>query len=162
MPNHSLTKVSILLATLSTLVTAQQYGVGFGKATWSTSNAAGCYKWLMSYLPTVEDDPTGELGCGEVGRTRVATSAGRTGRGNGFGLHSVHANASSPRTHADVCPTQEHIEDYDDFAMPATEDDEDGDADGNPEAEEPWQAEDWSDDAWHDDGWTDDAGYDDG
>ena len=45
---------------------SQQYGNGFGKSTWRSSDAAGTYAWLQKHLPVVQDHPNGAVQCGEV------------------------------------------------------------------------------------------------
>ena len=89
---------------------SQQYGFGWGKATWRTSDADGTYKWVQSHLPVVEDHPNGQVNCGKVGRNRVAQSAGQQGYSQGFGLHAVHVGKESPRFHAKNCPTAVEVE----------------------------------------------------
>lgn len=62
------------------MVSAQTYGNGLGKTTYSVSDAIGCSQWILSLLPAVPDHPNGPQGCGQVGRLRIATSAMQDGQ----------------------------------------------------------------------------------
>lgn len=101
-------RITLILAAVVSFSWAQSYGVGWGKTTFSTSDASGCYDWMQAQLPIVQDHPNGPRACGAVGRARLDTGSGG-GWSSGFGIHSVQVNASSSRVHPE-CMRVETVE----------------------------------------------------
>jgi len=100
----------LLLPVLVIVADAQQYGTGFGKTTYSVSDAMGCYNFLNTYLPITQDYPFGDVACGALGRARTTVKSTSNefppGGVNGFGMHCVSLNSSSARIHkTEGCPS---------------------------------------------------------
>ena len=59
---------------LAAVASAQQYGNGLGKHTYSVSQAHAASQFLMTMLPVQTDYPSKAESCGQLGRTRVAVA----------------------------------------------------------------------------------------
>eukprot|EP00935_MAST-01C_sp_MAST-1C-sp1_P000645 g645.t1 len=71
---RSVVITALLLLLHTELASAQTYGSGLGKTTYSVSDGKGTVQWMLSLLPTQHDTPNGAETCGEVGRARIATA----------------------------------------------------------------------------------------